>query len=127
MRTPRANERGTSLMEVLCAMTLFALVASGVAAMAANSMRATANNRQSTSAQMLAQEELESLRGLDYGDLATRDRSVEMSGETFDIHSEVIANNPASGMSHITVTVTWESPFGSRDYEIETIFTSIRS
>ena len=124
--TTRANQRGTSLMEVLTAMTLFALVASGVAAMATNSMRATANNRQSTSAQMLAQEELEQLRGFDYADVATRDRSVDMTGETFDIHSDVIDNDPANGMKRITVTVSWTSPLGNREYEIETIFTSIR-
>lgn len=124
--TTRANQRGTSLMEVLCAMTLFALVASGVAAMAANSMRATANNRQSSAAQMLAQKELERLRGLDYDDIASGSRTESMEHQTFDIHSDVIANNPANGMKAITVTVSWNSPIGSREYEIETIFTSIR-
>lgn len=120
------NQRGTSLMEVLCAMTLFALVASGVAAMATNSMRATSNNRQSSSAQMLAQDEVEQLRGFDYDDIASRDRSIEMSDQTFDIHSEVVNDNPASGMKFITVTVSWDSPLGSREYALETIFTAIR-
>lgn len=113
-------------MEVLAAMTLFALVASGVAAMATNSMRATSNNRQSTSAQMLAQDEIEQLRGFDYANIASRDRSVEMADQTFDIHSEVVDDNPASGMKFITVTVSWNSPLGSREYELETIFTAIR-
>lgn len=124
--TARANERGSSLVEVLAAMTLFALVASGVAAMATTSMRATANNRQSTSAQMLAQEELEQLRGLDYPDIASRDRTVTMTNETFQIHSDVINDDPANGMKRITVTVSWEGPLGSREYELETIFTAIR-
>jgi prepilin-type N-terminal cleavage/methylation domain-containing protein len=122
-----ANERGTSLMEVLCAMSLFAIVASGVAAMAANSMRATANNRQSTAAQMIAQEELEQLRGFDYADIESRSRSETMENQTFDVHSEVVVDNPAAGMKHITVTVSWNSPLGSRQYELETIFTSIKS
>jgi len=122
----RANERGSSLIEVLAAMTLFALVASGVAAMATTSMRATANNRQSTSAQMLAQEELEQLRGLDYPDIASRDRTVTMTNESFQIHSDVINDDPANGMKRITVTVSWEGPLGSREYELETIFTAIR-
>jgi Tfp pilus assembly protein PilV len=113
-------------MEVLCAMTLFAIVASGVAAMAANSMRATANNRQSSAAQMIAQEELERLRGLDYDDIASATRTEHMANETFNVHSDVIANNPATGMSKITVTVSWTSPIGSRQYEVETIFTSIK-
>jgi type II secretory pathway pseudopilin PulG len=114
-------------MEVLCAMSLFAIVASGVAAMAMNSMRATANNRQSTSAQMLAQDEVEQLRGLDYEDLVSRDRTIHMSDQSFDIHSAVVDNNPSSGMKHITVTVSWNSPLGSRHYELQTIFTAIRN
>jgi prepilin-type N-terminal cleavage/methylation domain-containing protein len=126
MNTNRRNQEGTSLIEVLAAMTLFAIVASGVAAMAANSLRATAHNRQAGMAQMLAQEELESIRGLAYSDIAPSSRTTVVNNQLYHIDTEVLANSPASGMSEITVAVTWESPIGSRSYEIETIFTAIR-
>jgi type II secretion system protein I len=122
----RKHQEGTSLIEVLAAMTIFAIAASGVAALAANSMRATALNRQSGMAQMLAQEQLETVRGLDYQDIASGSRSVTVNGQLYNIDTEVLPDSPASGMSEITVAVTWDSPVGSRSYEIETIFTSIR-
>ncbi len=126
MSTHRRNQEGTSLIEVLAAMTLFAIVASGVAALAANSLRATAHNRQAGMAQMLAQEELESVRGLEYADIAPNSRSVVVNSQLYNIDTTVLPDSPAAGMSEITVAVTWNSPIGSRSYEIDTIFTAIR-
>lgn len=130
MTTPTAPRRrtqaGLSLLEVLVAITLFALVASGVAAMAANSMRATANDRASTAAQMIAQEEIERVRGLDYAAIAPAARSVTRVGETFEVDRLVSDNDPAEGMKTITVRVQWTGPLGAKSYELQTIFTSVR-
>ncbi len=126
MKTRRRTEAGFSLMEMLFAMTLFSFVASGTAALAVASMRHTANNRASTSGQMLAQEELERVRGLEYADIVSGTRERVMHGQDYEIGTNVVDNSPATGMKHITVTVGWQGPMGYRSYAIETIFTSVR-
>jgi prepilin-type N-terminal cleavage/methylation domain-containing protein len=78
----RRRSRGFSIIEVLAAMSLFAVLASAICAVATTSMRFTTSNRHATLAAMLAQREL-------------------------------------------VVTVSWTGPEGSRDHEIETIFTSL--
>ena len=127
-RAPRGRRRqaGASLLEVLVAITLCALVASGVAAMAATSMRATSENRAATAAHMIAQEELERVRGLDYDDIDSGAHNVAMAGRTFAVGTVVDENDPSDGMKHITVTVGWTGPLGPRTYAIETIFTAVQ-
>lgn len=128
MRIPKPSRRGqegVSLLESLAAISLFAIVAAGVATMAGASMRHTANNRQSTAAQMLAQEELERVRGLDYPDIDDGSVTRTMAGKSYDIATTVLDNTPANGMKRITVTVTWDGPMGERSYAIDTIFTDV--
>ena len=125
MRTRRRNQEGTTLIETLAAITLFAIVAAGVAAMSTSGMRMTSFNRQATSAQLLASEELEQLRGMSYVDMASRSYSQDVANQHFDVSSVVTANVPAAGMKHIVVTVSWDSHMGARSYELETIFTSV--
>lgn len=114
-------------MEVLAAMVLFALVASAVGALATQSMVHTVRNRHATNAALIAQEELERLRGLDYANLASSTSTVIMGGQTFSVNSNVAADSPADNMSTITVTVTWTGPEGARSYALQTIYTSINS
>jgi Tfp pilus assembly protein PilV len=111
---------------MLVAMSLFSVVASGMAAMAATSLRATANNRASTAAQMIAQDELEQVRGLDYPDIEDSASTVMMSGETYEVDTVVTEDDPADGMKRVVVTVGWTGPLGPRTYAIETIFTAIQ-
>lgn len=122
----RRRQAGISLLEVLVAITLFALVASGVAAMAGNSMRATANDRAATAAQMIAQEEIEAVRALEYADIVPAARSVTRVGKTFEVDRFVSDDDPAEGMKTITVQVQWAGPLGAKSYELQTIFTAVR-
>jgi Tfp pilus assembly protein PilV len=114
-------------MEVLAAMVLFALVASAVGALATQSMVHTVRNRHSTNASLIAQEELERLRGLDYATLASSSSTMTMGGQTFNVATTVAGNTPAANMSLITVTVTWTGPEGARSYVVQTIYTSINT
>ena len=122
----RRRSSGFSMLEVLAAMSLFAIVASAIGALASSSMLHTTQNRHYTIAAMLAQEELENLRGLDYVDLASRSSVSTESGMTYKIDSYVQPNVPANSMSQITVHVTWLGPEGPKYYEIETIFTNVK-
>ncbi len=121
----RTRQRGVSLMEVLAAMVLFSLVASAIGALATQSMVHTVRNRHSTNASLIAQQELERLRGLDYVNLASSTSTMTMGGQSFNVASTVAANTPAANMSTITVTVSWSGPEGSRSYVVQTIYTAI--
>ena len=128
-RTPSraARRAGFTLLEVLAALSLFAIVASGTGAMALQSMRHTVANRHATQAAMLAQEELEYQRGLDFADIVARTQSLTMGGQVYTVVTGVLANTPASEMSTITVTVSWAGPEGSKYYAVQTIYTAVQS
>lgn len=123
----RKRQRGVSLMEVLAAMVLFALVASAVGSLTTQSMVHSVRNRHSTNASLIAQEELERLRGLDYVDLTSATTSMSMGGQSYSVVSNVAANTPAANMSTITVTVSWTGPEGARSYVVQTIYTSVNA
>jgi hypothetical protein len=107
-------------------MSLFALVASAIGALSTNSIRHTTQNRHYTIAAMLAQEELENLRGLDYVDLASRATVATESGMNYAVDTFVEPNVPVNGTSRISVDVSWVGPEGPKTYGIQTIFTDVR-
>ena len=121
----RRRQRGVSLIEVLAAMTLFALVASAVGALATSALLNTTINRHYTMAAMLAQGELEDLRGLDYPAVGSRASVQTVEGQVYNIDTVVAANTPAANMSLVTVTVRWNGPEGTRNYAVDTIFTDV--
>ena len=123
--TRRRRERGFTLVEVLSAMTLFALVAAAVSALAITSMLHTIQNRHATTAAQLAQRRLEDMRALPYASLAGGTSSLVVAGQSYTVNTTVQANVPASGMSRINVQVAWTGPEGSRAYAVDTIYTSV--
>jgi prepilin-type N-terminal cleavage/methylation domain-containing protein len=125
MRRRRQRQRGFSLVEVLASVTLFALVASATGLLATQSMRRTSENRHATAAVLLAQQELERLRGLDYPNLASGAYGATMGGQSFNVNTAIQANTPDPNMSQVVVTVTWTGPEGSRSYALRTILTDV--
>ena len=127
MRRRRQHSRGVSLLEVLSAISLFSLVASGVGVLAVGSVRQTTQNRHGLSAAMLAQQRLEELRGLDYPAILPGSTTSTVNGIVYTVAHTVLENNPAAGMKLITVTVTWHGLGGAKSYAVQTIYTSIAS
>jgi len=125
LRRRRRRQRGISLIEVLAAMTLFALVASAVGALAMSALLNTTINRHYTMAAMLAQGEIEDLRSLDYPALASRAAVQNVEGQLYSLDTVVTPNTPAAGMSLVRVTVSWNGPEGTRNYAVDTIFTDV--
>ena len=125
----RRRERGVSLLEVLAAMALFALVSSGIAALATQSMVRTGQNRHATAAALLAQREMERIRALPYASVAASggSSSATVNGQTFTIATVIQTDTPALNMSQITATVSWTGPEGAKSYAVRTIFTSVTS
>jgi prepilin-type N-terminal cleavage/methylation domain-containing protein len=124
MRKRRAA-RGVSLLEILVAISLFAITAAGLAAFAMHSLRRTSANRGSTGAVIAAQQEIEDLRGLDYVAVASRTYTATISGHPYGVGTAVANDTPASGMKQITVTVNWNEPLGPQSYVVRTILTQI--
>ena len=87
IRIRPSQRAGFTLIEVLAALSLFAIVASGTGAMALQSMRHLVANRHGVQAAVLAQEELEYQRGLDYVDLQARTRTRSMGGQAYSIQT----------------------------------------
>jgi prepilin-type N-terminal cleavage/methylation domain-containing protein len=125
MSRRRPRQRGISLIEVLAAMTLFALVASAVGALATSALLNTTINRHYTMATMLAQGEIEDLRSLDYPAIASRASVQTVEGQVYNVDTVVAPNTPAANMSRVTVTVRWNGPEGTRNYAVDTIFTDV--
>jgi prepilin-type N-terminal cleavage/methylation domain-containing protein len=121
----RRRERGFSLLEVLSAMTLFALVAAAVGALATTSMVYTIQNRHASTAAQLAQRQLEDLRALPYASIAGGTSTSVVAGQSYTVITSVQANVPAAGMSRISVQVNWTGPEGARSYAVDTIYTSV--
>ena len=124
-RKTRRSQRGVSLLEILVAITLFALTSSGLAAFLVQSLRRTAGNRASTGAVIAAQHEVEDLRSLDYPAIVSRSYATTITGKSYGVGTVVQNDAPASGMKQVTVTVSYTEPLGPESYVLRTILTQI--
>jgi prepilin-type N-terminal cleavage/methylation domain-containing protein len=123
----RRGQHGFTLVEVLSAMTLFALVAAAVGALATTSMVHTIQNRHASTAAQLAQQRLEDLRALPYASITSGTSTTSVAGQRYTVVTSVQQNSPASGMARINVRVSWTGPEGARSYAVDTIYTSVTS
>lgn len=121
----RRSQRGFSIIEVLASLTLFMIVAGAVTAFSRSSLRSSVTNRHASNAAFIAQEQIETLRGLDYPSIVSSTTSVSIAGQNYTLGTVVVNNSPAAGMKDITVTVRWTGPEGPRSYAIRTIYTSL--
>src|SRR5262249_33496231 len=124
-RQRRRGRDGFTLIEVLAAMALFAIVASGAGALAIQSMKHIASNRHGMQAVILAQEDLERVRGMAYTDIAPDNYTDTVDHQDYRITRGIEANTPAANMTRVTVTITWTGPEGSKSYVVQTIFTQL--
>jgi len=121
----RRRQQGVSLLEALCAISLFAIVSTAIATLAVGSVRSSALSRDSTEAAMLAQWQMEQIRGLDYPSMASTTTSATMAGKTYTVATNVQTDVPAANMKDIKVTVSWSAPGGARSYSTESIYVDI--
>lgn len=120
------NERGTTLIEALVALTLFALMAAAVSNLLVGHMRAEASNVLMTTAIALAERELEDLRALDYNAIAARTTTQAVDGLSYQVATSVLADSPATGMKSITTIVSWTEPDGARSYTLNALYTAVK-
>ncbi|HLK11171.1 MAG TPA: prepilin-type N-terminal cleavage/methylation domain-containing protein [Candidatus Binatia bacterium] len=126
MRPRRRWSAGFSLIEVLAALTLFALAAVATVALAVTSMRQTARNRQGMAAAFLAQQEMEHMRSHDFQNMQSETVTQTMDGTTYTITATVnTAGAQGPNIADVQVSVAWTGPLGPRTYAIESYFTDV--
>lgn len=124
MKTPetepgRRAARGFTVVEVLAAMTVFGIVAAGMAANSVAVMRANRHSRDFSAAGALAQDKMEQLRALDvasnppdftagaHTDAANPITAHGQAGGMFTRQWAVTRDAPAPGVATVVVAVTW--------------------
>lgn len=89
----RAPDAGFTLIEVVVAVALFAVLISGTAAMVTGGLDLARNNRNRTIAANLASQEIDSLRSADFDDLVAAagqtSEQVEVEGVPYDVTRDI--------------------------------------
>ncbi len=116
------NSRGISTMEVLVALSLFAITAAGLAATTVTVTRQTTRSKLATAANGLVEDLVEQLRALDpatkpwqlqggtYNDPNNPITASGISGGKFVRSWTVTPNTPALGLSRVEVRVDFSGP-----------------
>jgi len=103
------NDRGFTLIEILIAISIFAIGILAVAGMQIAAMSANSRASRSTSLIVNAQDKLEKLMALPSDDpalAAAGNPHQETTSEGYTISWDVIENDPVPNAKRITVTVT---------------------
>lgn len=111
LRAERSGAGGFTLIEVLVAMTIFAIAVLGLAVGATSVMRANQISLYTTVATNLAQDKLEELKAMTVANITAggpENKSVSGAPVTFTRSWTVTSPcNSVTGLKCITVTVAW--------------------
>jgi type II secretory pathway pseudopilin PulG len=123
--TRRGSEHGVTVLEVVVAVVLFAVIIAATAGILSLGSTRGAQNRRATEAAILAQRELERLRHTPYDQLPESERWTETVGTNmYTLEREMLRDQPEANMTWIRITVSWDS-VGPQTYVVETIFTDL--
>jgi prepilin-type N-terminal cleavage/methylation domain-containing protein len=121
MTRPR-RMHGSTLIEVLAGVSVFAIIAAGAAAGTIATIRGNTASRDVTAAAALIHDKLEQLRALDpaanpadltagaHHDALNPINELAQRGGVFKRTWTVAANSPRRGLAEVKVTVTWSDP-----------------
>src|SRR5262249_29530475 len=121
MKSARQNQRGVTLVEVLTGMSMFAVIAAGMAKGTMSTIRTNTLSKDTMAAASLVQGSIETFRAIDpttnpalltagtHADANNPIPSLGAAGGYFTRTWTVTANTPRTGMSEVVVTVSWRS------------------
>ena len=114
-------------MESLVALGLFGIVAAAVGNLLIEHIRRERTNGTTTAAVELAEAELESIRSLDYPDIASRvtDPTPAAGSPAFHVLTTVVADSPAPSLKTITTQVSWTEPAGPQSVSLYAVYTDV--
>ena len=121
------KQRGATLIESLVALGLFGIVAAAVGNLLIEHIRRERTNGTTTAAVGLAEAELESIRSLDYPDIASRvtNPTPAAGSPAFHVLTTVVADSPAPSLKTITTQVSWTEPAGSQSVSLYAVYTDV--
>jgi prepilin-type N-terminal cleavage/methylation domain-containing protein len=121
MPTPRHNESGFTLVELLVAATLASIGFLGLAATHATALRATTVGRSSSVATIRAAEQIEILRRTDY-DAVTSSSATSVTEDGVNYTRTVnVSASPSGDSKRVLVLVAWSDQFGPHQVELITV------
>jgi prepilin-type N-terminal cleavage/methylation domain-containing protein len=115
----RASQAGFSLIDVLAALSIFAVVAAGMAKGTIASLRTNGFSKETAMAAALVQDSIEKFRAIDpttnsalltagtHADANNPITSLGAANGYFTRTWTVTANTPRTGMSQVVVNVSW--------------------
>lgn len=118
--------RGMTLIETVVALGLFSVVAATTSGFLVHQVRTAGINKRQTLAYVLAAEELERVRALEYKDMAGTSAQQILENLTFTIGTTVDADTPGPGMKKVTVDVSWPELGGTENVLVYAIYTRVR-
>jgi len=119
------NQRGTTLIECVTAIVLFAIAAAAIGDLLTQQIQMQRSNGTTTTAIAVAAGELEDVRSLNYGDMATRSSTTIVDGITYNLETSVVADSPQQNMKTVHTTVVWTEPTGAKSYTLQSIYTDV--
>lgn len=120
------NERGGSIIEVLVALGLFAVIASSMSTFLIHNIRSSGTNHLHTRALTLAENALETARASRVGDLTSSTKTQTVGGIRYTVATVVQHDVPATGLKRITANVSWTDHRGPQLVSVPTIYTEVR-
>ena len=117
----RRSDGFTVLEVMIAAFLLIAAVVSTASLMMLASSQGAVGKR-ATDATALAQQDIEQVRDMKYGDMANATHSTVVGSDTFTVTRTVTPNDPEQNMKRVHVAVTWN---GGQRYDTETIFSDL--
>ena len=117
----KENQNGFTLIEVLIAMTVFAIGILGVAAMQLGAIKGNSYSSHLTEATTLAQDKMEELMMLDYNDSKLDPGNYTKSPGRYKIIWTIKDNVPATNTKTIDIRVTWVENGATKQVTINSV------
>ncbi|NLC71949.1 MAG: prepilin-type N-terminal cleavage/methylation domain-containing protein [Desulfuromonadaceae bacterium] len=132
---PFSNQEGFGILEVLIALTIFAVAVLALAQLQIGAMKGNTTSRQLTEASYLAQNKLEQLVSLPFPSLvddgagslnstgadADGTETTSVLGATYQISWNVDDNNPEADMKMLQVIVTWREGAATKELSLSRV------
>jgi Tfp pilus assembly protein PilV len=120
-----SSRRGTSLIETVVALGVFAIAAAGMNSFLTQHVRRSAGNHLQTVGYSLAEDALEAARALDWDDIVNKQTTHAEGGVTFTIALAVQNDTPEENLKTLTATVSWSDPLGPQSIQVPVVYTQV--